>query len=127
MAESIPQLEPGDSRTGYAPLGVTGARFLAITGTRADGLPTVGHAAGPTVPVIGVSAHDALAGGTVGIHRGKTIEVPVEAGADLVAGTEVTSDAVGRAVPIAAGNRGQGVCLADTANGALAPIDRAAR
>lgn len=101
--ECIPFKEPGGDVTAQASAGVTGKRFLAITGNlQADGSITVAHA-GAGVRVVGVSKYDAASGAKVGVIRGSKMVVPVTAGANISAGAEVESDAQGRAIPLASG------------------------
>lgn len=128
MPDVVPFQKPADSITVHATVALAGGTFCAVTGVQqADGPWTVGlPAAGGRT--LGVVMRD-LAIGDRGLCESEGI-LPVIAGAALVAGQEVMTDAAGHAIPwvTAAGeaNRKAGVCMTDTANGALAPIKRGA-
>lgn len=125
--ESVPYWDTGDTLTAHAEAAVTGKRFVAISGPRTDGNPTVSHAAAGG-PVFGVSGYTVPAGAKVTIHHQPAIVVPVTVGAvAVVAGNPVVSDAEGRAVPAGAGVVGVGIALDDAAPGADVPIDRTVR
>lgn len=104
--ECVPFFEDGDEITGYCSAGVTGKRFVAITGNmQADGSPTVGPpAAGGRV--FGIAMYDQVAGKRVGIWRDRGLLVPATTGAAsgaMAAFAEVQVDATGAVVPFAAG------------------------
>lgn len=101
--ECIPFKEPGADVTGQASAAVTGCRFLAITGNlQADGSLTVAHATAAG-RICGVSKYDAAQGKKVGIIRGSKMVVPVTAGANITAGSEVEVGTNGQAITKASG------------------------
>jgi predicted RecA/RadA family phage recombinase len=126
--ECIPFWDPADHITVVAGAGgVTGKRFVTATGPLAVGLGTAGGVPSAVLPaanaaILGVAAQDAAAGNAVMVYCEGI--VPVVAGAALTGGTPVMTDATGAAIPWVAvvGNTKAGYCLADTANGADAPI-----
>jgi hypothetical protein len=134
---SIPFWDDGDEITcSVAAAGaglVAGSRFVSIAGNPANA---------PTNPLVkqcaaaeqafGVSAFDGDASGVtapdhITVWHSKDKIVAVRAGAALVAGAQVASDANGQAVPFAgaaAGAISQGIAIFDAANGDQAAIDR---
>lgn len=107
MANENPGVyEPGQDLTGHCSAAVTGKRFLAITGSRqtADGSNniTVAHATAAS-RVCGVSDRDAASGGKVGIKRGNSRVVFVNAGGTIAAFAEVEVGSNGQAVTKSAG------------------------
>ncbi|MGW3608948.1 capsid cement protein [Micromonospora sp. NPDC005163] len=101
--ECIPFYEPGRRITCHATAGVTGCRFVMISGNRqADGSISVAHATAAT-KAFGVAAYDAATGEKVGIVRGSGFIVPVTAAANLTANQRVEVGANGQAAVLAAG------------------------
>lgn len=105
--ECIPFFEPSDRPTGYCVAAVTGKRFVKIANTPSGGLAgtenmQITPAVAATDNVIGVAGYDGAIGDQVPVLcNGMT--VPVTVGAAVTAGTKVTSDAQGRAIPYVAG------------------------
>lgn len=100
--ENVAVYEPGQDISGRASAGVTGKRFLKISGNRAGGNVAVAHAdAGGRV--CGVSGRDAASGELVRVMRGSGRVVFVTAGATLAAFQEVEVGANGVAVVKASG------------------------
>jgi Uncharacterized conserved protein (DUF2190) len=106
----IPYFRPGQDVTGLCTAAVTGKRFVKISGNRTSGPGLSATAEGSVYRIaqavsgdraIGVSKYDAPINGMTGIARGGI--VPVTAGAAVTAGQEVQSDALGKAIPLAAG------------------------
>lgn len=134
---SIPFWDDGDEITAQVSAAgthlVAGSRFVSIAGNPATA---------PDCPVVkqclaaehafGVSAFDGDSTGVtapdhITVWHSKAKVVAVRAGAALVAGAQVASDATGQAVPFAgaaAGAISQGIALFDAANGDQAAIDR---
>lgn len=85
--------DPGANITGRASAGVTGKRFLKISGNRASGNLSVAHA-DPGGRVCGVSKYDAASGEPVGLARGNsrvtyvTAEGAIAAFQEVVVGTD---------------------------------------
>lgn len=122
MATSQPFQMGTSGFTFSAQVAVIGARFVKAHSTVTDN--NFGcQPAGAGDPVIGVAATDQpTVGQAVQVWNNKGIVTEVTCGAvALTAGMQVQSDASGQAVVLASGVRA-GVCLADTAIGALAPI-----
>lgn len=113
MPDVTPYWIPGDTITCHASAAVTGGRFVGVSGAPVDGNPRVAHA-GAAGRVIGVAARDAATGAKVMVFAGPGTIVPVEAGATLAAGADVSSDATGRAA--AAGAIIAGTALSDAAD-----------
>lgn len=120
MANAKNIFRPGEPWTGHAAGALTGGRFVRITAAPNNGNPTVNvpAAGGRTC---GVAAQDAASGSKVTIlpPGGRT---EIEAGATLVAGDLVESNASGQAIVLAAGIC-QGEVVKGAASGALAEID----
>jgi hypothetical protein len=110
--DAIPYFEDGDELTATATVAVTGKRFVRITGDlQADGTLSCGPAAAGAV-VLGVAMYDAAIGRRFTLHTINSGNVvPVTAGAALVAGTRVASDATGQAVAAAGGAPALGIVL----------------
>lgn len=126
MPDCTPFWDVADTLTCHAEAAVIGCRFVSISGPRVDGNPQVSHTAAGA-EAFGVAARDKGAGEKVMVHRAPTIVAPVEVGATpLAAGDAVQSDAVGRAIPLAAGKK-LGIAMDDVAAGGFALIDRTAR
>lgn len=104
MADKMGIYEPGADLTGKASAGITGGRFLAITGNRDAGTGTivVAHATAAG-RICGVSKRDALTGELVPIARGNSRVVQVTAGANIAAFAEVQVGTNGQAIPLDAG------------------------
>lgn len=105
--EAISYYEPGTNLTAVATAPVTGRRFLAISGDRSTTSLSAGNvsvapaaAAGRTC---GVAAYNAATGELVGVLRGNSRVVPVDAGGAIAAFAEVEVGAAGVAVTKAAG------------------------
>lgn len=111
-------LDPGAASTCRANAAVVGRRFVKVAPGGVGNHPNVVHS-GAGDPVYGVSHFDAAISSDVSVLRQGTFEV--EAGAALTAGQEVAAGANGVAVVFATGVKA-GVCLADTASGAGAPV-----
>lgn len=120
MADCVPFHLPGNEITGHANVAVIGCRFVVVTPAvnEVDGNVQVSPA-GAGVKPFAVAGRDKAAGAKVLLYRDGI--VPVEAGAALAHGQFIETDAVGRAIPLAAGVR-CGTVLADAANGAQAQI-----
>lgn len=108
--DCIPYYKPGADIPAACSAAVTGKRFLKVTGNRQSGPGLSSTAEGSNYQVaqcvagdksIGVSMYDAPINGKVGIVREGI--VPVTSGAAVTAGTEVQSDANGKAITLAAG------------------------
>lgn len=123
MADGTPFLFPGDSWTGHCNVAVTGQTFVnVVANQQADGPYTIGYGAAGSKPA-GVAMRDGAVGDRITVMQDGI--QPVVAGAALVAGQEVMADAAGKAIPwvaAAEANVRAGKCMADTANGAVAPI-----
>jgi hypothetical protein len=134
---SIPLFDDGDEITCAVSAAngglVPGSRFIKIGGQPADApdIPIVTLCAAGDEP-FGVSGFDGDASGATAPERITCWHAPhkvnaVKAGAALVAGELVTSDATGQAVPFAgaaAGAVSAGTAVFDAALGAQAFIDR---
>lgn len=111
-----PAFRPTGKAIGAA---ITGSRFTKIV-AGGDGAMNPGVAnTGANELVCGVAQRDVPQNAYVLINRGGAFGVT--AGAALTAGATVYSDATGRAVTGGSANPA-GICLADTASGAIAPI-----
>lgn len=104
--ECIPVFEPANNLTVQASAGITGKKFVAISGNRqSDGTLTVAPpAAGGRVA--GVSMYDVAVGKRGGIWRKRGMIVPVITGGAsgaLAAFAEVQVDNTGAVIPLAAG------------------------
>lgn len=120
MATSKPFQLPGESFTGRANGSIIGARFVKPHSTMGDG--NFGVQAGTAAGAIcGVAAQDATTGTDVLVWSGPGIITEVTAGEALTAGQRVEVGAAGVAMVLASGIM-VGICMADTANAALAPI-----
>lgn len=130
--ECVPYYKPGSDFTGEAQAAIIGMRFVSIDetvdpGWQPEGLK--GSAALPggaslnnVVPIvqtaageisIGVAQRDCPDNGLVTIMNEPGMVLPVRAGAAIVPGVAVQSDATGRAITLAAGVR-LGVALSRT-------------
>lgn len=119
MPDAIPLYDNGDYLPCKATAAVTGARFVAVSANRdAHGNIQVAQA-GAGADVLGVAQQDAAINAYVTVCAGPGIIVPVTAGAALVFGQAVQSDATGQAIPLAAGVRA-GKVIAGAAAGAEA-------
>ena len=119
-ATSIDVYSPGRDITGRAATPVAASRFVAISGDAVSGVITVGHAvAGGRVA--GVAKHTADPGELVGLARGNSRVVRVEAGAALAAFADVRVGADGKAIPATTG-KVVGYAITSAATGALAAI-----
>lgn len=109
----VPLYDDGEKLTGVATAPILGFRFLKITADMPSG-PGVSDAVdGGNIQVAQCVAGDASVavsewdqptiGGLVGLHSQPGTVVPVDTGAAVAAGQEVQSDALGRAIPLAAG------------------------
>jgi hypothetical protein len=96
--ENVGVCEPGRDITGRASAGVTGKRFLKITGNRgAAGNIAVAHATAAG-RVCGVSKYDAASGDIVGVARGNSRVTYVTASGSIAAFAEVEVGTAGVAV-----------------------------
>lgn len=122
MPNSQPFQMPGETFTGSPRVAVIGARFVKPHSVMADGNWGV-QPAGAGDAIAGVAATDAPVNNPQGVLVWSTpgMITEVTAGTALTAGQQVQSDASGQAIVLAAGVRA-GLCMADTASGALAPI-----
>lgn len=117
--ESIAYYDPGDDLSCHAEAAITGRRFVVVSDPKqagSEGLAanTLGgnivvSPAGADGRALGVATYDAAAGAKVPVMRGHKV-VTVDAGAAIVAGAAVSSDATGRAVTAGAGPV-LGICL----------------
>lgn len=124
MADQVPFFSPADDFTVYAAGVLTGGHFIDISGAQqADGSYTVNLSAAGARP-LGVVMRDAAIGDKV-LQMSEGI-LPVEAGANLVAGQQIMADAAGRAIPWVwaanGANRPAGKAMTDAASGAYAQI-----
>lgn len=129
--ECIPYKIPGETFTAKASAAVKGKRFVKISGNRtggggqgAAGATTVGVGLSSDVEnlyqvaqcvakdqCIGVAGWDAAITAELKVYgKGHGVILPVVAGAAIVAGAEVESDAEGRAITLAAG-KALGICM----------------
>lgn len=118
--ECIPKYEPGADLTGHCSAGVTGRRFLVISGNK-QGVEAVSDdttggnvlvaMSGVDGVVFGVAGYDAAINKKVKIVRGYGKVVPVESGGAINAGDFVKSDATGRAIAHGGTGRATGRCL----------------
>lgn len=148
--ECIPTKSPATTVTAQATAAVTGKRFVKISGPRVGGGLTGGTSAvsvagpgyGPStlstdvtdvyqvIPCsvsgeasLGVAGWDMTVGGPVGkvYKHGVGNILPIRAGANITAGQEVQTDAIGQAIPLAAG-KALGYAVDSAAAGADAEI-----
>lgn len=92
----VPFFKPGQDITGYLTVDLGGKTLVAAVAGGRGGQPHIGlPAAGAAV--MGVLGHDGVAGQYVHVNSGGV--VPVIAGADVTAGTEVMTNAAGHVVP----------------------------
>lgn len=129
----------GRSITGLATAGITGGRFVVISGAKetgdtGGGALRVATAGANPDRVLGVSAHDAAAGERLPVYVDG--EHNVTAGAAITAGQLLTSDGTGSAVPYVAATVDPtattpqpvpprapvGIALDDAAAGAQVPV-----
>lgn len=121
-----PLFDDGEKVTGQASAAILGCRFLKISGNMPSG-PGVSDAVdGGNIQVaqcvagdaaIAVSEWDAPnVGDLVGLHTQPGTIVPVDTGAAIAANQHVQADALGRAIPLAAG-----VDLGTAVSGAPSP------
>lgn len=115
---ALPYFKAGQDVTGSATVALTGKRFVAIAAGGRPGAPAIGAAVAGAKP-FGVLGHDVAKDGHVHVLRGGI--VPVTAGADLTAGTEVEVGADGKAVAKTSGIA-VGTVIANAATGADAAI-----
>lgn len=120
MATSQPFQIPGESFTGYAAVACVGARFVKPHSTTGNNNWGVQPATAAGL-VCGVAAQDAPITTDVLVWNGPGVITEVTAGEALTAGQAVEVGAAGVAMVLASGIK-VGICMADTANGALAPI-----
>ncbi|MGW8936175.1 capsid cement protein [Gordonia terrae] len=100
--ENVAVYEPGQDISGRCSAGVTGKRFLKISGNRSSGNVAVAHAdAGGRI--CGVSGRDAASGELVRVMRGSGRVVFVTAAANLSAFQEVEVGTNGQAIVKASG------------------------
>lgn len=115
---------PGEMVTAYCEGDVVGGTFVAISGPRTGGLPTVGTAGGGTSGLtpntVGIALFDALTGSTVTVQHDGVAEVL--AGANISAGARIKFDSAGKAVT-ADGAVFHGIAWDDITSGQTGPID----
>jgi len=101
----IPVFEPGARITGKASALVRGKRFVVPTTTPPSGgmLGTenfnIAEAGAAAANVIGVAAYEGATGDQVPLINGPGYVIPVVAGAAIVSGDVLKTDASGRVVP----------------------------
>ena len=99
---TVPFFKPGQDITGYLTVDLPGKTLVAAVagvGVR-GGQPHIGlPAAG--APVMGVLGRDGVTGEYIHVNVGGV--VPILAGADVVEGTQVETNAAGRVIPRATG------------------------
>lgn len=122
-----PYWDNGDTLTAHAAAALFGKRFVAISGPRTEGNPTVNYPAAGGSKTFGVTGYDVAVNGKVTVWHQPAVILPVTAGAQLAAGDLVTSDAQGRAVPAGTGQQILGLCLDPATAGQDAVIDRSVR
>ena len=115
---TVPFFKPGQDITGRLTATLSGKTFVAaVPGGRGSqpyiGLPAAGAA------VFGVLGYDGVDGQF--IHVNVAGVVPVTAGADVTAGTQVQTNALGQAVPHTTGVA-VGYALANAASGNAVPV-----
>lgn len=124
MGTVTPFLDKADTFTAYCEGAVVGGTFVAISGPRTNGLPTVGTAGGGTsgltTSVIGVAEFDAAAGATVTVRSVGVAEVV--AGGTIAAGDKIAVDSAGKAVAVGAGVVFHGIAWDDIASAATGPV-----
>lgn len=130
--DCIPTKQPAETITCQATVAVVGKTFVKISGPRLGGglrggttaVALAGPGYGPNTlstdladvyqvrpatvsgeACLGVASQDAAVGGPVfRVYKfGQGLILPITAGAAITAGTEVQTDATGRAIPLAAG------------------------
>jgi uncharacterized protein DUF2190 len=131
MANEIrPLYTHGMDITAHCEAAVTGGRFVTISDPKQAGsvLTAVGadqtgggnvvvSLCGAAGIIFGVSDRDGPIGGKIGVLRFPAV-VPVECGAAVTAGAQVTSDATGRAVATSAATDGAGGIALNTTTAA---------
>lgn len=129
LNEAIAFYDSGEDITGFCTAAVTGKRFVKVSGARTGGGPVSDDIGGGNVKVapagagdkvFGVATYDAAINSLVPVARANKV-MPVLAGAALTAGQEVQSDALGKAIPLAAG-KAAGLVIDDAASGAEAQV-----
>ena len=122
--ECVPYYKPGSDITGEAQEAIIGMRFVSIDGSvdpgwQPEGLKGNADLVGASstanvVPIVqtgagedavGVAQRDCADGGLVTFLNEPGMVLPVRAGAAIVPGAAVQSDATGRAITLAAGVR----------------------
>lgn len=116
---AIPFFKGGKDVTGTVTAAVTGKRFVSVVPGGRGNAPSIAPLTAAGSRAFGVAGHDMATDGHVHVLREGI--VPVTAGADLTAGTDVEASADGTAVPHADGIR-VGTCTANAALGADAAI-----
>jgi hypothetical protein len=115
--DCIPYYKPGADLPAAAGTAITGKRFIKVSANRQSGPGLSSTAEGSNYTMaqcvagdkaVGVSMYDTPVNGKVGIVREGI--VPVTSGAAVAAGQEVQSDALGKAIPLAAG-KANGYCM----------------
>lgn len=118
--DNAPYISPAEIPTCIAAAAISSRRFVKIAPGGVGNRPKVVHAAAAADGVFGVSMTDAALGESVGTWRSGV--VPVEAAVALVAGDLVVPDASGKAAKGGAAEAAAGICVADAAANASAPI-----
>lgn len=98
--EARPFFKPGHDITGYLTDTLGGKRLVATTTGSRGSQPYIAYPKDGG-PVLGVLAYDGVKGDTIVVFSGGV--VPVIAGADVTAGTQVQAKADGTIVPLASG------------------------
>lgn len=119
-----PFFKPGQNVTGYPTADIAGKTLVMPVDGGRGGLPSVATATAGA-PCLGVAGRDVAAAEELHVNVGGI--VPVLAGADIVAGTLLMSNATGRVVPYAvatapAHNSIVGYATASGANGTAVPV-----
>lgn len=118
--DNTPYISPAEIPTAIAAAAVSSRRFVKIAPGGVGNRPKVVLAAAAGDSVFGVSMTDAALGEPVGTWRSGV--VPVEASVALVAGDLVVPDATGKAAKGGTVGAAAGICVADAAANASAPI-----
>lgn len=98
--QAVPFFKPGHDVTGYLTAPLSGKRLVATTTGSRGSQPYIAYPKDGG-PVFGVLAYDGVAGDTITVFVGGV--VPIIAGADVTAGTQVQAKADGTIVPLTDG------------------------
>lgn len=109
----IPVFESDRKLTGRCTAAVRGRRFVAVAGDIPGGIFGTENIrireCGAGEKAVGISNHDGVLNEEIGMTN-HSVVAPMPAGAAIVAGDEVESDAQGRPIPLATG-RANGIAV----------------